>query len=166
MAFEASNPAGTMYEAGPREEEPGLEAWTGARLSAWLQQASRDHELAVIAMDPNSERAPAANLVAEIEELANFEDDWDMHGASRVHRNAIENAASFAWKLGAFASQFEPFADPDGSAGLEGHTAKGDVYLSFAPSGRVAYVVKTKSGMHRGYGADESVLRQLLAGLL
>jgi hypothetical protein len=135
--------------------------WTASQLGEWVKKALRNYQKAILAVDPDAGSFPAARLVTEIESLSQLSQDWDTRGARAVDSMASANAESFAWQLGSTARFFEPFADPDGSVGIEGHSGTTEIYLNFAPGGEIAYVVKTASGVHRGYGADIGFIRRL-----
>jgi hypothetical protein len=99
---------------------------------------------------------------AALSELESLPVDWDGQGAERVSRDAIRNAQLFLASLEGTADTFEPFADPDGSVGLEGHKGERSAYLVISPAGAISYVIREGDKVNRGADVDVSTMRRLL----
>lgn len=99
---------------------------------------------------------------AALNELESLPTNWDGQGAERVSRHAIRNAKMLLASLEGAADTFEPFADPDGGVGLEGHKRDKSAYLVIAPDGAISYVVREGAKISRGADVDASTMRQLL----
>ncbi|MFV1977551.1 MAG: hypothetical protein ACC651_17560, partial [Candidatus Scalindua sp.] len=57
-------------------------------------------------------------ILKELQELSQYESDWDGHGGRAISKRACEHAESFVSMMENKASFFEPYPDPDGSVGL------------------------------------------------
>lgn len=97
--------------------------------------------------------------MAELEALPR---NWDGQGAEPVSKEAITKAEAFLASLGQVASTFEPFADPDGSVGLEGHKNTKAAYMTISPNGEIAYVFRDGETVHRGKDVDAATMRNLI----
>lgn len=111
--------------------------------------------------DKNGERLSNEQLDA-FQEIAALPANWDGQGAECVSANAIASARAFLGAIGGNADSFEPFADPDGSVGLEGHRSNRSAYIVIAHSGTCSYVIRNDSRVHRGNDVDAETMRRLL----
>ncbi|MBF8254725.1 MAG: hypothetical protein HW373_1420 [Deltaproteobacteria bacterium] len=99
---------------------------------------------------------------AALKELQSLPANWDGQGAERVSQEAIRNAKLFLASLERTADTFEPFADPDGSIGLEGHKGERSAYVVISPEGAISYVVREGDKVNRGADIDANTMRLLL----
>ncbi len=92
-------------------------------------------------------------ILKELQELSQYESDWDGHGGRAISKRACEHAESFVSMMENKASFFEPYPDPDGSVGLEfhGNGAK-SMYFNFSAEGELTYLVVLGKEVHRGHG--------------
>lgn len=102
------------------------------------------------------------NIRRELDELIALGPDWDGHGALQIVREASDYAFAFAQALPPEMKNVAPFAETDGSVGLEYHKDnKFSLYLSFSPQGEIAYVAVFRDPdgseeVHRGHGIKAS----------
>lgn len=99
------------------------------------------------------------------DELSELPDNWDGSGASAVMPEAIRHAKRFLISLNRAYDQFEPFAHPNGSVGLEAHKQGRSAYLVVSSEDTYTYVIKSGATVHRGTGvkaADMQVLLEML----
>ncbi|MGH8470763.1 MAG: hypothetical protein ACREVY_17920 [Gammaproteobacteria bacterium] len=108
----------------------------------------------------------SAAVKDEIEAFSTLVPDWDGHGAKPVSRQAIAHAVRFVQSVPQYTSNFEPFPDPNGNVGIEAHIRDKTLYLNFASSGEIAYLLKAGRQIHRGRGVDPDKIRALLGMLL
>ena len=95
----------------------------------------------------------------EIQELPY---DWDANGAEPVSPAAITFAKRFLAELPGDLT-FEPFAQTDGSIGLQHRTPNRSAYLVISPENRFTYVIKVAETVHRGDDVESTVMQALLA---
>jgi hypothetical protein len=98
----------------------------------------------------------------DLEEMSHLQANWDGYDADAISTEAVRFASEFIDILGTEALFFEPYADPDGSVGLEGHKDDRSIYLSFSPERKIAYVAKIGGAVHRGHSADVPTIKKLL----
>lgn len=134
------------------------------KLSTWLFDTLRNFEEA-----PSDTCAPGEDSEGlskdqheTFEEITGLQANWDGQGAARVSPDAIAAAKAFLGSIGAGAASFEPFADPDGSVGLEGHRKDRSAYVVISHSGTCSYVIRDDSRVHRGNNVDVETMRRLL----
>lgn len=110
-----------------------------------------------------SHRDSLAQHGATWHELEALGANWDGQGAEPVSRKAIEHAQAFLALLGPQGKAFEPFADPDGSVGLEARKGSGAVaYIVVSESGRFAYVLRKGARTHRGSEVEQADVLKIL----
>lgn len=146
-------------------------------LTAALDFADAAHRFALPTADSTSKLATWLSALAEsvdytaavkgeIEAFSTLGCDWDGHGAKPISRQAIAHAVRFVQSVPQYASNFEPFPDPIGNVGIEARIRDKTLYLNFASSGEIAYLVKAGSSTHRGRGVNPDMIRELLGMLL
>lgn len=101
-------------------------------------------------------------IKSDLEEMSHLQANWDGYDADAVSTEAVRFASEFIDIVGTEALFFEPYADPDGSVGLEGHKDDRSIYLSFSPERKIAYVAKIGGAVHRGHSADVPTIKKLL----
>lgn len=101
----------------------------------------------------------------EILSFGNLSRGWDGENAERISRNAIDGAIKFI-ESQPYEIEFDAFADPDGSVGLQGNIAGGRILLSFAEDGKAAYLIRNNNEVDRGHGATQDKINKLLAVIL
>jgi hypothetical protein len=97
------------------------------------------------------------------DELERLDADWDGNGAAPISISALRNARRFATSEQTFGNSFHPFADPDGSVGLEATKPGKVAYLIVSDSDRFSYVLRQGDTVHRGDNVDALKMREILA---
>jgi len=105
---------------------------------------------------------PVSSHSQKLIEIAKLKAGWDGYNAEPISADAIRHAIAFVRSLGMQGSLFEPFPDPDGSVGLEGHKNNKSVYLNFSSLGAIAYVIKGGNSIHRGHDVNAETVHKLL----
>lgn len=101
----------------------------------------------------------------EILSFENLSQGWDGEDAEFISRNAIDAAIKFI-ESQPYEIEFDAYADPDGSVGLQGNMAGGRILLSFAEDGKAAYSIRNNNEVDRGHGATQDKINKLLAVIL
>lgn len=101
----------------------------------------------------------------EILGFENLSRGWDGEEAECISRNAIDGAVKFI-ESQPYEIEFDAYADPDGSVGLQGSIDEGRILLSFAEDGKAAYLIRTNNEVDRGHGATQDKINKLLAVIL
>jgi len=104
-------------------------------------------------------------IAQEIRSYANLRENWDGHGAARISSSAMEHILEFLRANRCLAAKAEPFPDPNGNVGLEARVGTKVLYLSFAPSGEIAYLARDGHAIDRGRGADSAKIRNVLQAI-
>jgi|GEM_PF-2892295 len=102
------------------------------------------------------------SIEQEIRSYAELKKNWDGHGAARISSSSIEHILAFLKVQPHLAEVAEPFPDPNGNVGLEARVGDKVLYLSFAPSGKIAYLVRDGQAVDRGRGADSAKICNVL----
>jgi len=109
--------------------------------------------------------SPTTTIAAEDpwDELERLEAGWDGNNAAAVSLDAIKHAKRFTSNAHTIGVSFTPFADPDGSVGLEARKSGKVAYLIVSADDRFTYVLREGDKVHRGDNVDASTIRELLA---
>ena len=128
------------------------------KLTTWLIGALRDYET-------RWQDALPSNLTEAINDIKALGYHWDGRAALPVSPQAIATAQTLLAQFGANAKMFEPFADPDGSLGLEAHKGQKSLYVVASPEGTFAYVLRDGQTVHRGSKVDLENMRRISSAL-
>ena len=97
--------------------------------------------------------------------LQTLEQGWDGANAASISPDAIAHAKSFLNYIAHLAIDFTPFADPDGSVGLEAEKPGKNVLLVVDENGLLTYVISDGPEVHRGDNVTPRKMRDVLAHL-
>ena len=101
----------------------------------------------------------------EIRSYAELKKNWDGHDATRISPSAIKHVLAFLRAHTHLTEVAEPFPDTNGNVGLEARSGSKVLYLSFAPSGEIAYLVRDGQAVDRGRGADSAKISNVLEAI-
>lgn len=97
--------------------------------------------------------------------LQTLEQGWDGANATSISPDAIAHAKSFLNYISYLAIDFTPFADPDGSVGLEAEKPGKNALLVVDENGLLTYVISDGPEVHRGDNVTPRKMRDVLAHL-
>jgi hypothetical protein len=97
--------------------------------------------------------------------LQTLEAGWDGANAAPISADAIAHAKSFLNYITYLAIDFTPFADPDGSVGMEADKGDKNILLLVDEQGLLTYVISEGAEVHRGDNVTPRKMRNLLAHL-
>ena len=97
--------------------------------------------------------------------LQALEQGWDGANAASISPDAIAHAKSFLNDIAYLAIDFAPFADPDGSVGLEAEKPGKNALLVVDENGLLTYVISDGPEVHRGDNVTPRKMRDVLAHL-
>jgi hypothetical protein len=127
------------------------------KINEWLLRVANNFALS----DPSNYSSIVGTLENHIQEFSRLKSNWDGYGAEPIQSESIRHAVEFLKANADLGLSYEPYPDPDGSVGLEGQKGPNVLYLNFAPSGEIAYLLKIGSAVHRGHGADAHAIRKI-----
>ena len=125
-------------------------------LTNWLVGSFREYEARWLGQLPSG-------LVEAIEDIKALGAKWDGRSAAPVSSHAIDAARKLLLQVKDHAEAFEPFADPEGSLGLEAHHDSKSLYILSTPRGDFTYVLRDGETVHRGSKVDLNDMSRIIS---